>query len=75
VEFSLCQALQPGWNNADISRAGKMPASLLACDAMNFLGQTWIGEWLTGLGRIAVLTRDAVASCLTFKFSRREKTC
>jgi phospholipid/cholesterol/gamma-HCH transport system permease protein len=39
---------------------------------MNFLGQTWVGDWLMGLGRIAVLTRDAVASCLTFKFSRRD---
>jgi phospholipid/cholesterol/gamma-HCH transport system permease protein len=39
---------------------------------MNFLVQTWIGEWLIGLGRIAVLARDAVASCLTFKFSRRD---
>jgi len=39
---------------------------------MNFLGQTWVGEWLTGLGRIAVLTRDAVASALTFKASRRD---
>jgi phospholipid/cholesterol/gamma-HCH transport system permease protein len=39
---------------------------------MNFLGQTWIGEWLTGLGRIAMMSRDALASCLTFKFSRRD---
>ncbi len=39
---------------------------------MNFLERTWIGEWLAGLGRIAVLSRDAIASCLTFKFSRRD---
>jgi phospholipid/cholesterol/gamma-HCH transport system permease protein len=39
---------------------------------MNFLAGTWIGEWLAGLGRIASLSRDAVASCLTFKFSRRD---
>ena len=39
---------------------------------MNFLARTWIGEWLTGLGRIALLSRDAIASCLTFKFSRRD---
>ena len=39
---------------------------------MNFLGQTWVGEWLAGLGRIVVMTRDAVASCLSFKFSRRD---
>ena len=39
---------------------------------MNFLARLWIAEWLTGLGRIAVLTRDTIASCLTFKFSRRD---
>src|ERR1035437_6209955 len=49
-----------------------MPAGLLVWGGMNFLGQTWVGEWLTGLGRIAVLARDAVASCLTFKASRRD---
>src|ERR1019366_10339949 len=49
-----------------------MAVGLLVERTMNFLGQTWIGEWLTGLGRIAVLTCDAVASCLTFKFSRRD---
>jgi phospholipid/cholesterol/gamma-HCH transport system permease protein len=54
------------------SRAGKMPARLLVLRAMNFLAGTWIGEWLAGLGRIALLTREAVASVLTFKFSRRD---
>jgi phospholipid/cholesterol/gamma-HCH transport system permease protein len=39
---------------------------------MNFLAGTWVGEWLAGLGRITLLSRDAVASCLTFKFSRRD---
>ena len=39
---------------------------------MSFLDNTWVGEWLAGLGRIAILTRDAVASCLTFKASRRD---
>jgi phospholipid/cholesterol/gamma-HCH transport system permease protein len=39
---------------------------------MNFLAQTWLGEWLAGLGRIAVMSRDAIASCLTFKASRRD---
>jgi phospholipid/cholesterol/gamma-HCH transport system permease protein len=39
---------------------------------MNFLAGTWIGEWLAGLGRIALLSRDAIASALTFKFSRRD---
>ena len=27
---------------------------------MNFLGRTWAGEWLVGLGRIALLSRDAM---------------
>ncbi len=39
---------------------------------MNFLASTWVGVWLIGLGRIAVLSREAIASCLTFKFSRRD---
>src|SRR5499427_8307838 len=39
---------------------------------MNFLARTWIGDWLAGLGRITLLARDAIASCLTFKFSRRD---
>ena len=39
---------------------------------MNFLAGTWIGEWLTGLGRITLLSREAIASALTLKFSRRD---
>ena len=39
---------------------------------MNFLAETWLGVWLVGLGRLAVMTRDAVASSLTFKASRRD---
>jgi phospholipid/cholesterol/gamma-HCH transport system permease protein len=39
---------------------------------MNFLERTWVGEWLAGLGRITLLSRDAIASSLTFKFSRRD---
>jgi phospholipid/cholesterol/gamma-HCH transport system permease protein len=39
---------------------------------MNFLARTWAGDWLLGLGRLAVMTRDALASCLTFKASRRD---
>ena len=39
---------------------------------MNFLAGTWLGEWLTGLGRITLLSREAIASALTFKFSRRD---
>lgn len=39
---------------------------------MNFLARTWAGSWLEGLGRLAVMARDAIASCLTFKASRRD---
>jgi len=39
---------------------------------MNFLARTWVGEWLAGLGRLMLLARETVASCLTFKFSRRD---
>lgn len=39
---------------------------------MNFLANTWVGDWLAGLGRLALLGRDAIASCLTFKASRRD---
>ena len=39
---------------------------------MNFLSRLWLSEWLVGLGRLAVMTRDAVAACLTFKASRRD---
>lgn len=39
---------------------------------MNFLAGTWLGDWLTGLGRITLLSREAIASVLTFKFSRRD---
>ena len=39
---------------------------------MNFLAGTWLGEWLTGLGRITLLARETIASALTFRFSRRD---
>jgi len=53
----------PHWQNASLF--ARFPD-------MNFLAGTWIGEWLTGLGRIALLSREAIASVLTFKFSRRD---
>ena len=39
---------------------------------MNFLAGTWLGEWLTGLGRITLLARETFASALAFRFSRRD---
>jgi phospholipid/cholesterol/gamma-HCH transport system permease protein len=32
----------------------------------------WISEWLIGLGRLAMLTREAIASALTFKVASRD---
>jgi phospholipid/cholesterol/gamma-HCH transport system permease protein len=40
--------------------------------AMNFLERTGVGEWLGGLGRIAVMSRDAVLSLLTFKVTWKD---
>ena len=39
---------------------------------MNFFADKWFSEWLAGLGRITLLARDSIASCLTFKFDRRD---
>ena len=39
---------------------------------MNFLASTWVGIWLTGLGRIAMLTRETVLSLFTFKARWRD---
>ena len=41
-------------------------------EAMNFLASTWVGIWLTGLGRIAMLTRETVLSLFTFKARWRD---
>jgi phospholipid/cholesterol/gamma-HCH transport system permease protein len=34
---------------------------------MNFLARTWVGEWIEGLGRIALLAKDAGGSLLRFR--------
>ena len=39
---------------------------------MIVLARAWIGEWLTGLGRIAVMSREAVMSLLTFKVTWKD---
>ncbi len=54
------------------SCAGKRPARLLGWAPMNFLARTWIGEWLTGLGRIAVMSRDAMMSLITLKITWKD---
>ena len=56
-------AIFPRWQNA---------GSSVSLRHNEFLGQTWVGDWLIGLGRLAVMTRDTIASCLTFKASRRD---
>ena len=50
----------------------RKPGNSLAWRGMNFLARTWVGEWLTGLGRIAVMSRDAVMSLLTFRVTWKD---
>ena len=38
---------------------------------MSFWGQ-WVSEWLEGLGRLTLLTKDAIASLLSFKVAWRD---
>ncbi len=39
---------------------------------MNFLANTWVGVWLIGLGRVAMLARDSFLSLLTLKVAWRD---
>src|SRR2546423_15082178 len=39
---------------------------------MNFLGKTWIGGWIEGLGRISLLAWDAITSLFRFKVAWRD---
>ena len=39
---------------------------------MNFLASTWVGVWLIGLGRVAMLARDSFLSLLTLKVAWRD---
>ncbi|MEY2465834.1 MAG: phospholipid/cholesterol/gamma-HCH transport system permease protein [Verrucomicrobiota bacterium] len=39
---------------------------------MNFLANTWVGVWLVGLGRLALLTREAVASLIRGRVAWRD---
>jgi phospholipid/cholesterol/gamma-HCH transport system permease protein len=39
---------------------------------MNFLSSTWVGEWMEGLGRIALLAKDAFGSFLRFRVAWRD---
>jgi phospholipid/cholesterol/gamma-HCH transport system permease protein len=36
---------------------------------MNFLARTWVGEWLEGLGRIALLAKEALGSLFRFRIA------
>jgi phospholipid/cholesterol/gamma-HCH transport system permease protein len=62
----MARAYRPRVNN--LAKAG----GFVKFAAMNFLARTWLGDWLTGLGRLAVMSRETIASCLTFKASRRD---
>jgi len=39
---------------------------------MNFLANTWVGAWLEGLGRVALLAKEAFASMLRRKIEWRD---
>lgn len=39
---------------------------------MNFFVSTWLGSWLAGLGRVALLARDSFLALLTFKVAGRD---
>src|SRR3989454_2629837 len=39
---------------------------------MNFWGNQWIEEWLEGLGRLTILTRETIASLFKFKVAWRD---
>src|ERR1700742_3383931 len=39
---------------------------------MNFLGTTWIGEWLEGLGQLTLLLKEAVGSMFTLRVAWRD---
>jgi len=39
---------------------------------MSFLANKWVGNWLEGLGRITLLSREALVSLLRFKFAGRD---
>src|SRR5438445_5302258 len=39
---------------------------------MNLWGNKWIAEWLEGLGRLALLTRETIASLFTLKVAWRD---
>jgi phospholipid/cholesterol/gamma-HCH transport system permease protein len=39
---------------------------------MNLRAKEWIADWLEGLGRLALLTRESIASLLTFKVAWRD---
>src|SRR5581483_9202751 len=39
---------------------------------MNFLANTWVADWLEGLGRIALLTRETIASLFRLRVNWRD---
>ena len=39
---------------------------------MNFLARTWMGEWIEGLGRIALLAKEAVGSLFRFRVAWKD---
>jgi phospholipid/cholesterol/gamma-HCH transport system permease protein len=39
---------------------------------MNFLAGTWVGEWIEGLGQIALLAKEAIGSLCRFRIAWRD---
>src|SRR5882724_9576684 len=39
---------------------------------MNFLANTWVGEWIEGLGRLALLAKEAVGSLFRLRVAWRD---
>src|SRR4029434_9866251 len=53
-----------------ISAKSSLPKSaLLLSSAMTPSRDNWMTEWLEGLGRLTLLTRDSISSLLTFKIA------
>src|SRR5215813_3419692 len=39
---------------------------------MNFLARTWVGEWVEGLGSLALLAKEALGSLFRFRIAWRD---
>src|SRR5882757_9449373 len=51
---------------------GQARVALLRSRIMNFLANTWIGEWVEGLGRLTLLAKEAMVSLFRFRVAWRD---